>query len=324
VNTRTILMPVLVALVVACSAIADLPKLVKKEYTYKEVADIEIKADVYRFEDAKERPVVVWYHGGGLVNGTRANPHKELYDHCERQGYILVSFDYRLAPEVKLSAILEDIKDGIKWIREQGPGLFQADPNRLVVTGSSDGGYLALMAGAVVVPAPNGVISFWGYGDVDGKWYLEPSKYFTLNIPPVSKKDALSYVGKKVYTCTSWDEDARQRNDYYIYLRQTGEWTKAVTGIDPKLHPRKLLPYDPIRNIKSTYPPTLLIHGREDGDVPFRKAEEMAQALSIAGITNELIGIDKGMHALRGGDKEQRKIAREKMKKFITDNLTKE
>jgi hypothetical protein len=44
----------------------------------------------------------------------------------------------------------------------------------------------------------------------------------------------------------------------------------------------------------------------------------------VAGITNELIGIDKGMHALRNGDKEQRKKARNRMKRFISEILTKE
>jgi acetyl esterase/lipase len=322
---RGLILAVALAAVTASSwAHGELPKLVKKEYIYKEIGDLEIKADVYRFADTEVRPVVVWFHGGALINGSRAKPHKDLYDLCERQGYMLISFDYRLAPEIKLPLILEDVKSAIKWIREQGPHLFRANPERIVVTGGSAGGYLALMTGAIVKPPVTAIVSFWGYGDVDGKWYTEPSKYYTLNARPVPKDKALKVVGKKVHTFTTWKGEARARNSYYVYLRQTGNWTKEVTGIDPGLYPRKLYPYSPVRNVKSMFPPTILIHGKKDEDVPYRKSVEMAAALKEAGITHELIGIDKGMHGLRGGDKEQIKEARDRIKKFIIEHITKE
>lgn len=43
-----------------------------KTYTYKQVRDLEIKADVYRAYDETIRPAVVWIHGGALINGHRA------------------------------------------------------------------------------------------------------------------------------------------------------------------------------------------------------------------------------------------------------------
>jgi acetyl esterase/lipase len=94
-----------------------------------------------------------------------------------------VSFDYRLAPEVKLPAIIKDVRDAFRWLRERGPGLFHADPDRLVVTGGSAGGYLTLMTGFCVQPRPRALVAYWGYGDVDGDWYTKPSEHYRKQVP---------------------------------------------------------------------------------------------------------------------------------------------
>ena len=114
---------------------AQEPLLDKKTRTYKEVGQVKIQADVYRAADAKVRPAVVWIHGGALVTGSRTGVPKDLLDLCRREGYVLVSIDYRLAPEVKLPDIIADLKDALAWIRKQGPTLFQVDPERIVVAG---------------------------------------------------------------------------------------------------------------------------------------------------------------------------------------------
>ena len=43
----------------------------------------------------------------------------QLLNLCRKEGYALVSFDYRLAPEVKLPAIIEDVEDGFRWLRDE-------------------------------------------------------------------------------------------------------------------------------------------------------------------------------------------------------------
>ena len=55
----------------------------KMTHTFKKVGDLEIKADVYQPEQAKgdgKRPVVVWIHGGALINGHRESVPKWLLD----------------------------------------------------------------------------------------------------------------------------------------------------------------------------------------------------------------------------------------------------
>ena len=124
----------------------------QKTYTYKQVGDLEIQADVFRADDDEIRPVVVWIHGGALIVGGRGSVPGRLKELCRSEGYALISLDYRLAPEVKLPAIIEDVKDAFRWIREKGPTLLKVDPSKLVVTGGSAGGYLTMMTGICVEP----------------------------------------------------------------------------------------------------------------------------------------------------------------------------
>ena len=83
---------------------------VKQTYTFKTVGDLKVQADVYRPDDTKVRPVVVWIHGGALIMGNRTSVPRNLLDLCRDEGYALVSIDYRLAPEVKLPEIIADVR----------------------------------------------------------------------------------------------------------------------------------------------------------------------------------------------------------------------
>src|SRR5262245_58976891 len=91
-------------LVVSClclapAANADEPaKFTRTTHTYKQVGTLPVHADVYRFDDAQVRPVIVWIHGGALVSGNRHSVPKNLLELCRAEGYALVSLDYRLAP----------------------------------------------------------------------------------------------------------------------------------------------------------------------------------------------------------------------------------
>src|SRR5262245_51061205 len=118
-----------------------------KTYTYKTIGKLEVKADVYRAEDRVTRPVVIGIHGGALIMGHRDGVDERVKRMMLGAGYAFVSIDYRLAPETKLPAIIEDLEDAVTWVREQGPKLFQGDPGRMAVMGASAGGYLTLTAG---------------------------------------------------------------------------------------------------------------------------------------------------------------------------------
>jgi acetyl esterase/lipase len=292
-------------------------------HTYKTVDQVNLQADVYRPADKEVRPAVVWLHGGALVMGHRKSVPPRLRELCRREGYVLVSFDYRLAPEVKLPAILADVRDAFRWLHEKGPQLLHVDPARVVVTGGSAGGYLTLMTGFAVTPRPRALVAYWGYGDVDGDWYTKPSEFYRQQAPLVGKDEAFRGVGGKVLPGTDGlsNDEQRGRSRFYLYLRQNGLWTREVTGFDPDKERRQLDPYCPVRNVTADYPPTLLLHGTEDTDVPYALSADMAKELARHKVPHELVTVPGAGHGLSGGDKNLVDAAHGKALAFIRERL---
>jgi acetyl esterase/lipase len=268
----------------------------KKTYTYKTVEKCEIKADVYGASAEGTRPVVIWIHGGALIMGHREHLDQALLGKMRKAGYTVVSIDYRLAPETKLPAILEDVQDACHWVRAKWPELFHIDPKRIAVMGGSAGGYLTLAAGFRVHPRPTALVSFWGYGDIAGAWYSRPDPFYA-RMPLVPKEEACGAVGGPVLSESSGKNN---RHRYYLYCRQQGLWPNEVTGHDPDKEPRAFDAFCPIRNVTGKYPPTMLIHGTKDTDVPYEQSARMAQELSRQGVEHELRTIQDAGHGLAG------------------------
>jgi acetyl esterase/lipase len=301
------------------SAPAKEPKFVKTTYTYKTVGPTKVEADLYRADDTQVRPVVVWLHGGALIVGSRAGPPQRLLDLCRDEGFALVSLDYRLAPEVKLPAIVEDVEDAFVWLRGQAAKL-HLDTSRLVVAGGSAGGYLTLLTGYRVKPRPTALVAYWGYGDVDGDWYTKPSEHYRRQ-PLVGKDEAYRAVGGKVLTGTTAGEEQKGRSRFYLYLRQNGLWTREVAGLEPGRDKGKLDRFCGVRNVTADYPPTMLVHGTEDTDVPYDQSAAMAKELERHRVPHELVTVKGAGHGLSGGDKKLVDEAHEKALAFIRRHL---
>jgi acetyl esterase/lipase len=291
----------------------------KRTYTYKSVDQLKIQADVYCHEDSVKRPVIVWFHGGALITGSRAGVPKQLRDLAKEQGFLLVSFDYRLAPEAKLPEIIADMRDGLEWVHKSGPELFHADPSRLVVAGASAGGYLALMSGITTKP-PTAIVSYWGFGDVDGDWTTKPSEAYRQG-KLITKENAWAGVGERVLTSTN-QKNGRGRATFFLYLKQTGRWINAVSGLDPLTDREKITPYCPIRHLSPNYPPTLFLHGTADKDVPVEQSISMARELKRHGVAHEIITIEGGGHSLWGGDRKLIEQAFKRSTEYIRERLT--
>ena len=146
-------------------------------HAYKTVGDLQIKADIHRPNYKTRPPVVVKIHGGALIGGSRRGINRAMRMMLDA-GYAVISIDYRLAPETKLPAIIEDVEDAFRWIRREGPKLANLDTSRIAVMGESAGGYLTLAAGYRVQPRPTVMVSFYGYGDIIGEWYSKPSPHY--------------------------------------------------------------------------------------------------------------------------------------------------
>ncbi len=274
------------------------PTYVKKNtFVYKRVGNLEIKADVYSRDAVC--PVLLWIHGGALIMGDREGVDRRLRNRLFNAGYAIVSIDYRLAPETKLPQIIEDLRDAYAWLHDEGPKLFNVDTKRIVVAGGSAGGYLTLMTGFCVKPRPAALVSFWGYGDIAGDWYIKPSEFYRKQ-PLVPKDDAWKGVSGAPETTRARGDKGPGR--FYLYCRQQGLWTTNVAGIDPRTQDKALTPYCPVRNVTRDYPPTLFIHGTRDTDVPFEQSVEMDKELARVGVEHKLIAIPNAGHGIGDGD----------------------
>jgi acetyl esterase/lipase len=230
-------------------------------------------------------------------------------------GYAIVSIDYRLAPETKLPAIIEDVEDAFKWIRAKGPGLFKIDGSRIAVLGGSAGGYLTLATGHRVKPRPTALVAFYGYGDLIGDWYSKPSSHPRHQRSKMPEDQVLKQVSGPAIA----NSKDRKGNGgaFYQFCRQRGLWPKGVSGWDPHTEAKKFDPYMPVKNVTGQYPPTLLIHGTEDTDVPFEQSVMMAEQFKKFRVEHELIAISGGEHGFGGGDPDKIEQAYQKAFQFI-------
>jgi len=237
-------------------------------------------------------PAVLWIHGGALIFGSRQWWRPWQVERYRRAGYAFLAMDYRLAPETKLPAIREDLQDAWQWIQKYGRDQLKIDPRRVAVVGHSAGGYLTLLAGACLKPASAALVSFYGYGDIIGPWYSQPDSFYRSTEKPVSEAAARACVGEKELV-----EGLDDRFPFYLYCRQQGRWPCEVAGRDPRQEPGFFAAFCPVQNVTRHYPPTILLHGDKDTDVPCAQSKMMAAALKKAGVEHELCIIPGGEHS---------------------------
>ncbi|MFA5400473.1 MAG: alpha/beta hydrolase [Dehalococcoidia bacterium] len=97
---------------------------------------------IYRPSNQAGLPLILYIHGGGWVVGSIATHDSICRKLANRSGAVVVSVGYRLAPENKFPAGLEDVYAALQWAYEKA-GSFGGDPGRLAVAGDSAGGNLA-------------------------------------------------------------------------------------------------------------------------------------------------------------------------------------
>jgi len=101
-----------------------------------------LTARLYRSSVQSGLPVILYIHGGGWVVGSIATHDNVCRKLANRARAIVVSVGYRLAPENKFPAALEDVYTALQWAHAEAAS-FGGDPGRLAVAGDSAGGNLA-------------------------------------------------------------------------------------------------------------------------------------------------------------------------------------
>jgi acetyl esterase/lipase len=127
---------------IACFASAHAQE-VKRDIPYVKNADKLQTLDVYSSPKAKNLPVVFWIHGGGWQGGDKSEVHvkPQVFN---GKGFVFVSVNYRLWPNVDMETLTRDVAKSIRWVHDH-IAEYGGDPKRLLIMGHSAGAQLAAL-----------------------------------------------------------------------------------------------------------------------------------------------------------------------------------
>jgi acetyl esterase/lipase len=227
--------------------------------------------DLYAPKKAKNVPLIVWIHGGAFLFGSKEGfPVEPVPLHLLLEGYAVASINYRLSPDAKFPAQLEDCKAAIRWLRAHGDE-FGIDPDRIGVWGASAGGNLAALVGAT-----DGMRDF----DVG---------------------ENLGYSSRVQAVCDFYGPtdflqmDTHRLPDGQVHNAPDSPESKLVGG-PIQNNPDKVRRVNPITYVDKNAPPFLIVHGVLDRLVPFNQSELLVTALKAAGASVEFHPVEGGGH----------------------------
>jgi acetyl esterase/lipase len=230
----------------------------------------EGKLDVYAQRtppNSPPTPVVIFIHGGGWVQGTKEGSMVRGVLPYIAMGYSVVNVEYRLANVSLAPAAIEDCRCALRWVVAHAKD-YNLDVNRIVISGESAGGHLALTTG--MIPASAGfdrtcfttseprvaaIVDFFGITDVADLLDGPNKKPFPESWP---------------YT-VQWLGNQPNRADV----------AKAAS---------------PLTYVRVGVPPTISIHGDADPLVPYAHSTRLQEALQKAGVAHEFVTIPSGGH----------------------------
>lgn len=115
-----------------------------KDISYKEgdtYTNERCLLDIRTPEKEGAFPVVIWFHGGGLTGGNKYFPGELL-----KEEMVMVAVNYRLSPKVMVTDCIDDAAAAVAWVFKNIED-YGGDPEEIIVSGHSAGGYLTLMVG---------------------------------------------------------------------------------------------------------------------------------------------------------------------------------
>jgi acetyl esterase/lipase len=235
--------------------------LIYPDVVYGTASNYQLKLDIWQRKDSKPgTPTLIYYHGGGWIWGDRTGATLFFLPFLE-MGWNVVHVEYRLADVSVAPAAVEDCRCALRWV-VQNAKKYNIDVTKIVLTGHSAGGHLALVAG--MLPPDTGLDNLC-YGTEDLKvaaiinWF-GPSDVVDLAQGPNLKNYALMWIG------SSPDRLAI---------------AKRVS---------------PLTYIRRGLPPIITIHGDKDDVVPYEHAVRLHKALNDVGVPNQLVTIRGGGH----------------------------
>jgi acetyl esterase/lipase len=203
----------------------------------------------------EDRPGVIVIHGGGWVEGDKERMVKDYCLPFIEHGFVVANVEYRLADVATAPAALNDVLKAALWFRDHA-GDYKVDPKRIVVTGGSAGGHLALMLGMVPDSA--------GFGQ------------------PIKVAAVIDFFG--IADVADQVEGPNQREYAVAWIPEQPDRMALARSLSPIIYVRKGLP------------PILVLHGDADPVVPYEQSVRLTKALRAASNDTELITVPGGQH----------------------------
>ncbi|KAF2033845.1 carboxylesterase [Setomelanomma holmii] len=175
-----------------------------------------LRVRVYRSDAAPDKPlpIGIFAHGGGFVCGSLDSEDSLCRALAEHVHTVIVSVEYRLAPEHKAPAQLDDMLKGYKWAHDNAPSI-NGDPNKLYTIGGSAGGALSLMLARKIALGQSSLDP----SAIKGVVAFVPMAFYPNNVPEQFKA-----------THTSHDENA---TNVPLIDRHSVDTAYGYTGLDP-------------------------------------------------------------------------------------------
>jgi acetyl esterase/lipase len=239
---------------------------VNSNITYGVANNFELKLDVYHSREAKgPTPVVVMIHGGGWLVSNKddyvltAGPYLTM-------GFAVVNVEYRPGKISLAPASVEDCACALRWVARHAKD-YNFDLDKIILTGPSAGGHLALMTG--MAPASAGFASECAYQDEPNA--PAPKVAAIINLFGITDVvDLLQGPNLRTYA-VSWMGSASGREDLARRI-------------------------SPLTYVRPGLPAILTIHGDADKVVPYSHAVRLHEALTKAGVRNQLLTIPGAGH----------------------------
>ncbi|MCI8861560.1 MAG: alpha/beta hydrolase [Lachnospiraceae bacterium] len=217
-----------------------------------------------RYTDSEITPKarLLYFHGGGLIFGSREDLPQGHLERFTRAGYEILAFDYPLAPAADLEQIAEDVRESINGVCEKDCRLTDAKlPYYL--WGRSAGAYLCLIVAASgrLKVKPAGILSYYGYGFLCDNWFRTPSSFYQT-LPSVDAS-CLDYIPGKLHGEGTLDTHYA----VYVYARQTGNWSRLIYKGREKFFYLNFT----LRTCEELPCPLFAAHSTGDTDVPYEE-----------------------------------------------------
>lgn len=240
------------------------PSSVKKDITYCAADGVALKMDLYfpNKSDGKPAPVAVYVHGGGWTSGDKGSG-AGMIDVAElaARGYLVASVNYRLAPQYKFPAQIQDVKCAIRYLRANA-ATYNLDPNRISAWGGSAGGHLVALLG--VTDAGAGLEGNSGYADQSSRVQAVVDMFGPADLT-MEFDGANQRIGQQVFGASS--------NKDPILTRAS-----------------------PVTYISKDDPPFLILQGEKDTLVPPSQSQELYDRLKAGGVPATLVMVKNAGH----------------------------